>query len=62
MELEKEWFCEECGSLLNRQPGFTEQCGDFWMCWNCYHENFIEGSTYGEEDSFLSADKESAEN
>ena len=51
MELEKEWFCEECGSLLNRQPGFSIGCG-FWMCWECWHENYIDDNSYEEDESF----------
>ena len=52
MELEKEWFCEECGSLLNRQPGFSIGCG-FWMCGVCWHENYIDDNSYGEDESFV---------
>ena len=51
MKTEQEWFCEECGSKLNSQPGFTDTCG-FWMCWVCQCENVANDNSYEEDDSF----------
>lgn len=52
MKTEQEWFCEECGSKLKSQPGFTDTCG-FWMCWVCQCENVVnENNSYSADDSF----------
>ena len=32
------WYCDNCGTLLNRQPGFTD-CDDSWRCTSCGHIN-----------------------
>ena len=53
--MEREWYCGYCGSLLNRQPGFTSGCG-FWMCLECYHEAYIDDNSYEEDTSFTHYD------
>ena len=34
------WYCDNCETLLNRQPGFDDNCY-FWMCTDCGHMNTI---------------------
>ncbi len=34
------WICDQCGALLNEQPGFTEEYGE-WTCTECGHTNPI---------------------
>ena len=34
------WFCDECGTFLNIQDGFTAKSGK-WVCSECYFENDV---------------------
>ncbi len=34
------WYCENCGALLNAQPGFTTAAGR-WICIACGEENDV---------------------
>lgn len=45
-----DWYCNECNSLLNKQPGFYAECG-IWICSNCGETNSIR------EDDVLSYDE-----
>ncbi len=46
------WICDECGAVMNEQPGFTEDCGE-WTCTKCGFVNKIDVSElYASEDEF----------
>ncbi len=46
------WICDECGSVMNEQPGFTEDSGE-WKCTKCGFVNKIDVSElYASEDEF----------
>ena len=39
------WICDDCGTMLNEQAGFMEDCGE-WTCKICGHVNKIDESVY----------------
>ncbi|MCR5789350.1 MAG: serine/threonine protein kinase [Lachnospiraceae bacterium] len=46
------WICDGCGKMLNTQPGFNEDCGE-WKCTECGFINKIDISElYVSEDEF----------
>ncbi len=46
------WICDECGSVMNEQPGFSEDFGE-WKCTQCGFVNKINVSElYASEDEF----------
>ena len=55
MEWDAVWRCDRCGSLLNVQPGFSEDCGE-WACAQCGYVNRID-----EDQLYLSEDEYEAE-
>ena len=49
------WICDDCGTMLNEQAGFTEDCGE-WTCKICGHVNTIdESELYSSEDEYIAA-------
>lgn len=49
------WICDDCGTMLNEQAGFTEDCGE-WTCKICGHVNKIdESELYSSEDEYIVA-------
>ncbi|MGN0441150.1 MAG: hypothetical protein ACI4FO_00445 [Acutalibacteraceae bacterium] len=42
------WYCDECGALLNAQPGFTTE-SDEWTCADCGAENDVSYSNIRED-------------
>lgn len=48
------WICDKCGDMLNEQPGFAEDCGD-WHCTKCGFVNGIdESNLYFSEEEYKS--------
>ncbi len=46
------WICDECGSIMNDQPGFNEECSE-WKCTECGFVNKIDPSElYASEEEF----------
>lgn len=49
MSYDTEYFCPQCGSILNQQPGFDPDSGN-WICRECgqalYGDNIYEGDRY----------------
>ena len=46
------WICDGCGGMLNVQPGFREDCGE-WKCTECGFRNKIDKSElYVSEDEY----------
>ena len=46
------WICDGCGKMLNIQPGFKEECGE-WKCVECGHINKIDpDDLYASEDEY----------
>lgn len=43
------WKCDECDSVLNDQPGFSTDCGE-WECTKCGCINYIDEDNIIEED------------
>ena len=44
-----DWYCDECDSYLNTQPGFSADCGE-WECTKCGCVNYINEDEIIEED------------
>lgn len=44
-----DWYCDECDSYLNSQPGFSDDC-DSWTCTNCGYTNDIDAFSILDED------------
>ena len=52
------WRCDDCGKMLNIQPGFSEDCG-IWKCSECGFENRIDASeVYLSEDELIASRKD----
>jgi ssDNA-binding Zn-finger/Zn-ribbon topoisomerase 1 len=46
------WYCDRCGTLLNKQVGFSDSYGS-WTCTECYHTNSINvDEIYESEDEY----------
>ena len=56
-----EWHCDNCGAILQFQPGFSAGCGE-WECTECGYENLIDMAnivTDELEDDFLKSEYDS---
>lgn len=54
-----DWWCDECISSLNDQPGFTDE-NDTWTCTECGHvsriasDNILSAEAIAEGEEWLS--------
>ncbi len=55
-----EYFCSECGALLNEQEGFSAE-NDFWYCLECGYSNRFENVEDEEDEDVDEVDEEDKE-
>ncbi len=44
-----DWYCDDCDSYLNTQPGFNVSCGE-WECTECGCLNYIDEDNIIDDD------------